>query len=189
MCNKERAVSFFEIGRNFLTMSHLSSVQILENWNENNGYSVENVALPVLFNFYQGIELMLKSVIQTHLDIGNIHQLKTLIKKANRNTIIPVEFIQKIREYVTDKPEYSIMRHFIKSNNEKLGDKTMSIDNWYTALKYPDPKVEEAHKAFIHSDLKMKTDESKEFWEALSKDSLEIIELTREYLMKNNITV
>ena len=91
-----------------------------------------NIGVPILFNFYHGLELMLKGLI---LEYGQSleskdHKLSQLLIKLKSGDSVPSDkIIQIFEKYVNHGPFFE----FFKSND-------LNTDNFYELLKYPESK-------------------------------------------------
>lgn len=191
MFSKDRAISYWVMGERFLRMANVTSEQLVvtgnpwvvssneeispDKYNEETKWSDHNIGIPILFNFYHGIELMLKGTI---LFCDNeykhrTHKFTLLIQKLKEHLNEDSPFIKKIESY-TVSPN-SIIKNFLDTNQ-------ITIDNWYESLKYPENND---NQEFTHLDLIYNSLRSLDFWKNLSSDSLEIIKLSGEYYLEN----
>ncbi|WP_303820621.1 HEPN domain-containing protein [Actinobacillus minor] len=191
MKNDNSALGYWSMGQRFLKTSSLIAKEIVNSGNDililsdkplseaeydkQTKWNERNVAIPALFNFYHGIELMLKGFLSFHKENSKGHKFSQLLERLVK--IIPNEdeFINLIKSYTCDLQESSIVAIF---NN----DNSIDIDEWYQSLKYPESTK---GKEYIHTNLMYAGSESLEFWETLAKDSIEIIRLSRKYDLEN----
>ena len=191
MCSKDRAIAYWTMGQRFLRIANVTSEQLVvtgnpwvvssdeeispDKYNEETKWADHSIGIPILFNFYHGIELMLKGTI---LFCDNeykprTHKFTSLIQKLKEHLNEDSPFIKKIESY-TVVPD-SIIKNFLDTNQ-------INIDNWYESLKYPESND---NQEFTHLDLIYNSLRSLDFWKNLSSDSLEIIKLSREYYLEN----
>lgn len=191
MCSKDRAIAYWTMGQRFLRMANVTSEQLVvtgnpwvvssdeeispDKYNEETKWADHSIGIPILFNFYHGIELMLKGTI---LFCDNeykprTHKFTSLIQKLKEHLNEDSPFIKKIESY-TVVPD-SIIKNFLDTNQ-------INIDNWYESLKYPESND---NQEFTHLDLIYNSLRSLDFWKNLSSDSLEIIKLSRKYYLEN----
>lgn len=190
MNNKERAVEYWSVGQQFLQLSSFTSEKIAKSGNKsiilsNRPLSIReidrktkwsdlSISIPVLFNFYHGIELILKGyIIFSNNEDRTTHRISNLLEYISEQIGKDNEFIILLDKYIN--PKENIISDFLTKNN-------INIDNWYQALKYPESNQ---RIKYNHFSLKYGGDRTIEFWQELSKDSLEIIRLARKYHLEN----
>lgn len=114
----------------------ISNFEITEEYyNEQTKYSDFNIIIPILFNYYHGLELIIKAALE---QIGKLekdrHNIENLIKKLKEEYKEDERFINYVVEKI-DKP-IQIVTKFQTDNNQING---FSV---YEALRYPDNKSE-----------------------------------------------
>jgi hypothetical protein len=99
----------------------------LTKWND------YNIGVPVLFNFYHGLELFMKGLLQK-LDCKekiNNHKLTELESKLkSKIPAIPESLVDILNIHLSDRSPF---HEFFKTNKS-------SVDNFYELLKYPESK-------------------------------------------------
>lgn len=186
MTNKSEL--YWRMGEHFLRLAHLSSKQLVRFNNRfmtctNEPYPIDKfqdriawsdhiVGVPTLFNFYHGIELMLKGTLQFKGSEGTGHKLTALVDELE-SFLSDDEFLTLIKSYTKNIPEESIIHKFNQRNE-------VSIDDWYQSLKYPEST---RNNLYSHQDLQFGGENTLPFWDKLSKDSLELIRLARSYTL------
>ena len=99
-----------------------------------------NIGVPILFNFYHGLELMLKGLILEcggNLEAKN-HKLSNLLGKLKSSESPPSDgVIQIFDKYVNHGP----FIEFFNSNDS-------NIDNFYQLLKYPESMKNEQFRFY-----------------------------------------
>ena len=93
-------------------------------WNDN------NIAIPVLFNFYHGVELVIKGlIVKCGGQLTKMHKLSDLLKELKKSPNPPSEdLINHIEEILKFN-----LNNFFDSNNK-------SVDSFYESFKYPQYK-------------------------------------------------
>ena len=112
-----------------------SQYDVKSKWNDN------NIAIPVLFNFYHGIELVLKGLIlkcggeiqKKHTLINCLENLRNTSNPPSNDLINHFNMILKFD-----------LNNFFKSNNK-------SVDSFYESFKYPKYKN---GKSIIFKDIR-----------------------------------
>jgi hypothetical protein len=102
-----------------------------QNYYQKTKWNDFNIGIPILFNFYHGLELCMKGLLQ---EIGKLptnknHKLSGYFKiiSENNSVFIP-EIIASIGKVLnSENPFYD----FFKSNNS-------NVDNYYQLLRYPE---------------------------------------------------
>jgi uncharacterized protein YfkK (UPF0435 family) len=89
-----------------------------------------NIGIPVMFNFYHGLELFMKGLLEQEdisLDKTN-HNLKDLYKIIKENeSRYPVSLIQVLKRHICEASSYN---PFFKDNG-------ITVNQFYLRLKYP----------------------------------------------------
>lgn len=119
---------------------------------------------PVLFNFYQGLELTLKGLLlltnQTRIEPK--HGLTALFERANGVKEIPKDVKEVIKEHITiDENNNPLIYGFLSTNNK-------SIDQLYESLRYPTDKGFSTATTYI--DLHYQEERSLEYFKKVSGD-------------------
>jgi len=116
--------------RTLILTSAESSEEFWEKYEHLTRWNDFNIGVPILFNFYHGLELMLKGLILEcglSLDSKN-HKLSQLLNKLKSGDKTPsIGVIQILEKYINHGP----FIEFFNSNSS-------SIDNFYQLLKYPE---------------------------------------------------
>lgn len=95
------------------------------NWNDN------NIGVPILFNFYHGLKLYLKGLLEVaELEYEDRnHKLKSLFEIIKNNEVIfTPEIIGLLKKHIYQVNEYN---PFFKENN-------IDVNMFYLAFKYPE---------------------------------------------------
>jgi hypothetical protein len=126
--------------------------------------SDSNLAGPLLFNFYHGLELTIKGHLlgQGRTKIKS-HNLIVLLEALQRNTNID-PLIDELSKWIPP-PDQSPIGKFLTNND-------ITIDDWFQALKYSSLT---GGKQINHFDLKYGGSNTLWFWRNLSKSCTEII--------------
>ena len=93
-----------------------------------------NIIIPVLFNFYHGLELLMKGLISLidNYELQNSHDIKKILKDLQSN-IKNIEIINILNKYIDSNSMPKIFSECLKENN-------ISINKFYIFLKYPTDK-------------------------------------------------
>ncbi|THA02817.1 hypothetical protein, partial [Rodentibacter pneumotropicus] len=142
MKSQERGVDYWTMGQRFLKMANATSGMLVatknqwavlsdteittEEYNEKTKWSDHNIAIPTLFNFYHGLELMLKGFLLFNEETENIktHKFTILINLLKKYLSHDDPFIKRIEFYTINLQQDSIFKKFLEKNSN-------SIDNWY----------------------------------------------------------
>jgi len=103
-----------------------------EEYYEKTKWSDFNVLIPILFNFYHGIELLMKGIVV--LADGktiNSHKLSKIYKILKENHKVPDEIKDVLSFYIEiENMDFWHLKDFIAENN-------ITIDDVYEAFRYP----------------------------------------------------
>lgn len=177
------ALDYLSLGEKYLRAAHELSAGIVRNKNRSavltktklslaqvdnrTRWSDTNLGVPLLFNFFHGIELTLKGqMVCAGQDKVKGHKLTVLLSQwvANsENTALR----KLINQWLLPKSN-SPLFHFLTDND-------VTIDEWYESLKYPEVNNQ---KPISHFKLKYGGQGSISFWLKLKTDSTEIRRLS-----------
>lgn len=183
---KDNALLYWSMGQQFLNLSYCASNEIAkkniisvitedyttgDELDKYYQWTDINLGISTLFNFYHGIELMIKGFLFYNGEDAKGHRFSKLLPKLENHSNSK-DFIKSIENYVSNIPTDSIISKFLSDNN-------IGIDIWYESLKYPELNN---GKELAHYPLKYKGENGREFWEDIAKKSKELIEIcAREY--------
>jgi len=175
-----KALLFLTLGSKYLNLVHnvlseciksgnlhvFSSNSPLD-WNEyfqKTKWSDFIIIEPVLFNFYQGLELTLKGLLlltnQTRIEPK--HELTALFERVNQVNEIPKEIKEVIKEHMTiDENNNPLVYGFLSTNNK-------SINHLYESLRYPVDKQFNTSTTYI--DLHYQEEKSLEYFKKVNGD-------------------
>jgi hypothetical protein len=126
-------------------------------------WSDHAIGVAVLFNFYHGIELILKGCLLLDGQVKTSHRLTTLFRDfQSKHGASPLA--QELAKYIVAIDESSPIGRFLSENR-------ISIDRWYEALKYPKSKGGEA---FSHWNLQYGGGSTVKFWRGIKKGAVGI---------------
>jgi hypothetical protein len=101
----------------------------MEEFSEMTNWSDYKVAVPVLFNFYHGLELLLKGFILTRGEVRRGHKISELYGRFCE--LFPeVSVAELLKPHISEIDPTSVPGIFLSSNG-------ISIDELYQALRYP----------------------------------------------------
>ncbi len=173
------SLGFWTIATNFLRLTEGACHQIVEGGNVHflisdkpassseyhckTLWSDHSIGVPVLFNFFHGIELILKGFIATSSAVPNHHKLTKLL--SDFEVLLPMTALGKtIETYVCRIDPDSPLGRFKLANG-------IEIDSWYEALKYPTSNKGEV---FAHAELKYGGSMTMDFWRNIGTGSSNI---------------
>lgn len=171
-----KELSYWQIGIQYLHLAQHGAGLIVENGNKmvvfsdkeiteeiyekETRWADHNIALPLLFNFYHGLEVLLKGfLLAKGMNINHSHKLSELLhlfeEKFGTN-----EMSNTILNYVEqDKLKEPLYAFFKKSS--------VTTDQFYQAMKYPESTK---GNAFKYEELVEKGAEGVWFYKAFMKD-------------------
>jgi len=94
-----------------------------------------NIIIPILFNFYHGLELLMKGLLSLidNYELKNSHDIKEILEDFRYNYIKNMEIINILNKYIDSNSMPKIFSECLKENN-------ISINKFYIFLKYPTDK-------------------------------------------------
>ncbi len=130
-----------------------------EEYNEATKWADHRQSIPVIFNFYHGIELLLKGLTISSGDLIKGHKLIELLL-AVRSLHPEANFLDDVEKYINTNEMPNVLRDFITGSCN-------DINEWYEAFKYPESNN---GKIYSHIALKYKQEVGAKFFGALSDD-------------------
>lgn len=183
MCKKrcQEAIGYWTIGLQYLHLvkavlaetiaqgnAHIlvSDYEIsLDQYKRDTQWSDHRIIIPLLFNFYHGVEVILKGfLVVSGSPPKKNHKLSRLVaafEKLNPGHAIGAT----ARKYITQNQLPEILSSFCETSD-------VTIDDYYQALKYPQST---RHNVYEHYPLKYKGEEGVRFFEGLAKDISEVV--------------
>ena len=142
-----------------------SQEQSRENYYQKTKWNDFNIGVPILFNFYHGLELCMKGLLQEidKLPTKKTHGLINCYEliQENKNDFIP-EIITSIGEVLNENNAFS---EFFKSNNS-------NVNNYYQLLRYPESN--KGNNLYSHGEIRGKTKIGLENFESIKNSCVEI---------------
>jgi len=180
----KRALSFWQVSFQYLDLSENVAklisesgnkwVFIQEGWDANRleeehreatKWSDYNQGIPVIFNFYHGLEVLLKGFLvaaERNFHGHGLTHLHGQVSDVHPNA----EFLQLMKRYLFKKELPAILGRFLEESG-------VSIDRWYQALRYPESGGVQA-EIYAHEHLQFQTDTGAKFFGGLAKNIHEI---------------
>ena len=172
------AYSYWKVGFQYLDLSECVSREIVKtgntwvliqegtNWAEQEEKYEEmtkwadyNQGIPVIFNFYHGLELLLKGFLLAEGVTNKSHSVSELFQLVVK-TLPRQEFTAVVGNYIDAGLLPKLLADFFNASNS-------SVDMWYQAFKYPEDMK---HNFFDHSQLIYNGDEGSAFFAQLADD-------------------
>ena len=144
-----------------------------EEYEEMTKWSDFNISNPVLFNFYHGLELLLKGFLLLRNDyvVKSNHHIEKLFEEFKEKHSKEQKIILILEKYLKIDLMPEFLANCLKNNK-------IQIDNLYEFLRYPTDK--NAQNVYDYIDLKYKEENGLYFFKCLASD-LDI--LRREMVM------
>lgn len=129
-----------------------------------------NMAIPLMFNFYHGVELMLKGF--ALFSAGNNSKLDHRITKLYRDFKLyypdQIKLIDFFSKYLDKSQMPKVLQQFLNHNR-------LSVDRFYESLRYPyNHNLSQEYQHFL---LKNRGSEGRIFYRVLSKDIAAMLKL------------
>lgn len=169
------ALAYWRLATQYLDLAEAASAELVDSGNpsvvvaddppsdaqyrEASRWSDHRIGVAVLFNFYHGIELILKGFIALNGDAPCLrHSLTQLLADFERRHP-DTEVGVLISDYTSRLDTQSPLGRFFAENHTK-------VDHWYQALRYPESRQ---GQPFDHLVLKYGSSDCIRFWEALRR--------------------
>ncbi len=181
------SLAFWTMGDKYLIISHGVCEKIIRNRNQymlvsdhkltlkqierKTKWNDVNMIIPLLFNFYHGLELMLKGFVlfseggEVKLD----HKITKLYQKFHTHYSDQKKLINLFGRYIVKNQMPEILFNF-------LGHNKLSVNRFYESLRYPFNNS--LTKEYQHYKLKYQSDRGIEFFRTLKNDINKIKKLT-----------
>lgn len=188
----ERALSFWQLGIEYLHLSQSASKAIADSGNlrsmffaggdwaeqdrkfeEATKWSDYKLGVPVLFNLYHGMELVLKGFLVAHGKESQNHKLTALFTNV-AELCKGAEFVGVIEQYLQMDKVPRIIQEFITAS-------AANIDDWYQAYKYPESRK---GAPYLHVHLKYQGEEGADMFSCIADDILTFRTLVVAYVRK-----
>lgn len=178
--NCDRALGFWTVGIQYLHLVQTVAAETAkqgnswivisdapnstEKYDEKTTWSDHNLIIPLLFNFYHGLEVVLKGFLTAKgVSFRNSHKLSELLQDFNNH--IPSNSLSVIFDkYINQQNLPSILKKYCAKSG-------ISIDDYYQSLKYPEST---RGNVFQHYPLKYKGEDGVQFFNDLIND-IEIV--------------
>lgn len=135
-------------------------------------WSDTSVGTPLLFNYFHGIELILKGFLAAKGCSVRTHKLSELLTSVEK--LYPCSKLGQLVKSVLENAEESPFKTFLSNNK-------LSIDSWFEALKYPETTQ---GVSVSHTDLKYGGKNAATFWSGI-KTSCESLRRQAEELSQS----
>jgi hypothetical protein len=126
-------------------------------------WSDHAVGVAILFNFYHGIELVLKGCISFYGNAPKSHSLSVLLEQFEQHAP-DAQLALTLAKYIREIEITSPLGQFLSEN-------AISIDSWYESLKYPKSVK---GKPFSHTRLKYRGESAVKFWSSIRRGAATI---------------
>jgi hypothetical protein len=135
-----------------------------------------SLGVPLMFNFYHGLELFMKGLLELEdisLDKTN-HNLKDLYQIIKENeSRYPVSLIQVLKKHIYNEKSYN---PFFKDNN-------IDVNDFYIGLKYPQSK--DGSKKYNYASIRGKEEETLKIYLAMNAAINELKEEMQKWRQGN----
>lgn len=173
----KKAYNYWEIGIQYLHIAESVAEEVIESGNKfvltsDEDISIEeyekktkwadhNLAIPLLFNFYHGLEVLLKGFLaaSNSLNDNQHHKLTELLDKFE-DKFDNDELPALLKKYLLVEKLNEPLKSFCKESS-------ITIDNFYQALKYPESIK---GKPYLHDELMFQGANGIWFYKELVRD-------------------
>lgn len=135
-----------------------------EDYTERTKWSDHSIILPLLFNLFHGMELLLKGLLKVdpECDVKAVHGLARLHSEFRKIYPNDCELYDVIGKYTAVSQAPKVLRDFMSENNFD------SMDEFYQAVRYPCDTS--CKKVRWYKPLKYKGEDGAKFFEELADD-------------------
>lgn len=157
----------------------------MEELNDKTKWSDQKIVVPVLFNFYHALEILIKGflIIDAPDKMKPKHSIEHLVSSFENVYIHESVLVKMLKKYTHQSQLPMLLKGFLKKNN-------LSVSQLYEALRYPLDSQFDTVRTYI--DLKYKGKEGVPFFEELFDDINVIrenaVRLGRELKKKQELT-
>ena len=135
-----------------------------EKYDSQTKWSDHNLIIPLLFDFYHGVEVLLKGFLIAKAELKNRnHKLSSLLEGFDK--LFPNHNLSTLLS------RYIVQAELPEPLASFCSQSSISIDEYYQALKYPESTN---GKIYRHSPLKYKSDAGAPFFSNLINDIIQI---------------
>jgi hypothetical protein len=148
-------------------------------YDEKTKWSDFNIFIPTLFNFYHGIEILMKGILLIeNPQVKLNHNLEKLFKDIQKLFETNHEFVLILEKYINKDKLESNLKYFFNENK-------ISPRKFYDALKYPFNK--NLTKNYDYFSLKYREGELLPLFKEMTSDIAKINSLAVEYASNKHI--
>lgn len=134
-----------------------------EDYLEVTKWSDHSIGIAILFNFFHGIEVLLKGFISLRRSTPKHHKLTDILREFEKE--FPESGLSSLaRKHTVDLDPSSPLGLFLAKNR-------VSVDEWYVALKYPEST--KGH-TYTHADLKYGGSNTLNFWKSIGETAVDL---------------
>lgn len=179
MRSNQDALGYWTLGAQFLRLTESACAEIAGSHNphvivsdeplspsaydEKTRWSDHAVGTAVLFNFFHGIELVMKGFLVANGSQQNHHRITALL--ATFDNLLPNTKLATVLKRALPTPGADTpVSRFLATNN-------IQIDEWFQALKYP---ISTQGQTYNHIDLKYGGGSTAPFWQNVGQLCVEI---------------
>jgi len=183
-----RALGYWRLSANFLGLVEaaggelvkadnawvvVGDTSLIDHYEEMTRWSDHRIGVPLLFNLFHGVELMLKGFLSLKRPVPGHHRLSQL--HAQFESDFPGTTLGSVvLASVVDPDPTSPLGRFFATN-------CIDVDKWYEALKYPESR---SGGQFDHAELRYGAGETLAFWDGVRRSAIEMrvaaVELAEE---------
>lgn len=154
-----------------------------KDYDEKTKWSDFNIIIPMLFNFYHGVELLFKGFLAFKINLKSTHKITELFNQFKNNYDENSNISDILKKYIeiSNNTMPEILRLTLENNNK-------TVDNLYEFLRYPTTK--DITKMNNYFNLKYKDRSGIDFFKNLKNDVdvliKESVKLYRQIEENNN---
>lgn len=160
----------------FSLKNNLTDGDIKKRYDELTKWNDQNIGIPIFFNFYHGLELYMKGLLDSvKIKFNTNHNIKSLFEliKTNEN-LFTKEIILLLKQHIHNANSYTV---FFKSNE-------IDIAKFYDCFRYPENKF--GDKKYFYGEIRGKEKETLKIYIELKKATIDFENAIIKWLNKDN---
>jgi hypothetical protein len=172
-----KALGFLGMGFDFLGLVENSLTEVINQGNlhliisdepitndiyfEKTKWSDFRIFIPVLYNFYHAVELIMKGLLVFHQKMVATHKLTDLSDALVEAASYPQSLMDVLNKHLDENKLNTILKSYLATNH-------LTINELYSSLRYPGDK--NINKIYSHIDLKYRGSNALSYYQELIKD-------------------
>ncbi len=173
-----KCLTFLDLGYKFLILTENALNELIQSGNKHVilsdkpigddyfnkvRWSDFQIAIPVFFNFYHALELIMKGLLSLKGNVKNNHNLSLSLQGIKEIKEFPADIILILDKYIYEDQLNTLLKSFLKIND-------IGVNEFYEYLRYPYNKA--FTKTISYSELKYKGAKALPYYKEIVQDSI-----------------